>query len=199
MAHISGLRLAALAWAAAACVFGAIPPLPAGAVRGYHTLEQLSSILGAYHDAAPAVAAAVRQIGKSVEGRPLLLACYGACADGSPGLLLTCLQHDREPMGVQASLAFVHDLLTRWDAGEPNATALLARRAVWLIPAVNPDAYDFNLKHYATQKMARKNRGAGCAGGGYEEVGVDLNRNYDFEWALDNEGSRPMPCVEQMG
>jgi len=30
-----------------------------------------------------------------------------------------------------------------------------------------------------------------------EDVGVDLNRNYDFKFGLDNEGSSEKPCDEQ--
>jgi hypothetical protein len=29
-----------------------------------------------------------------------------------------------------------------------------------------------------------------------DEVGVDLNRNYDWAFALDDEGSSPDPCAE---
>lgn len=29
-----------------------------------------------------------------------------------------------------------------------------------------------------------------------EDVGVDLNRNYDFAFGVDNTGSSPDPCAE---
>lgn len=43
--------------------------------------------------------------------------------------------------------------------------------------------------------MIRKNRNIDACGDEYWG-GVDLNRNYDFQFALDNWGSSPDPCEE---
>ena len=43
--------------------------------------------------------------------------------------------------------------------------------------------------------MERKNRRPGCRSTG-TQLGVDLNRNYDFKWQFDSKGSSPSQCAE---
>ena len=142
-------------------------------------------------------------VGSTVESRPLSVHCLGMTCfpmelvdDGAaPGVFLTALLHGREPMGALVNAHFVHDLLTRGSRGESEALALLSARRVVLWPNGNPDAYELNLQS-PSANMARKNRKGSCNNGRYSDVGVDLNRNFDFSWSVDNEGSSPSPCAE---
>ena len=76
---------------------------------------------------------------------------------------------------------------------DPLASYIVNNRELWFIPAINPDGLVYN------QSIAPN-------GGGMEENmletcnssvdGVDLNRNYSYMWAYDNDGSSPDGCSE---
>jgi hypothetical protein len=71
---------------------------------------------------------------------------------------------------------------------DPLATHLVNDREIWFIPAVNPDGYEYNRSIApGGGGLWRKNRRDN--GGG--SFGVDLNRNYSYEWGYDNSGSSP--------
>ena len=91
---------------------------------------------------------------------------------------------------------FIDKVLTGAAAGKEEYTTLLATRQLWFVPVVNPDAYEYNRVHHPRGGgMARKNRRpGGCRDG--DTDGVDLNRNYDFMWDVDNKGSSSSHCVE---
>lgn len=90
---------------------------------------------------------------------------------------------------------WVDAMLAAWDEGQHEAVSLLQARQVWLLPVVNPDAYAYNAEtHPNGGGMARKNRRTGC--GSRDDMGVDLNRNYGFNFDVDNRGSSPSTCAE---
>jgi hypothetical protein len=59
---------------------------------------------------------------------------------------------------------------------------------------INPDGYVYNETIAPNGGgMHRKNRrDTGCGDG--TQRGIDLNRNYGYEWGADNSGSSPNPC-----
>jgi hypothetical protein len=199
MASTARLCAAALLLSKAVCVDPPAPPTT------YVPTADLYAFAAALAASSPDVVKPAQEIGRTVESRALQAFCVGACGDPStPALLLTAMHHGREPVGALASLHFVRDMVAAWEGGSSSATALLRSRRMIVIPSVNPDAYDLNvdrLSRGASQAMARKNRRPGCASAdkrswSYADVGVDLNRNYDFAWDVDNEGSNPFRCAE---
>ena len=44
--------------------------------------------------------------------------------------------------------------------------------------------------------QVRKNRNSTSMCSNPDEYGVDLNRNYDYKFGFDDEGSKPQPCAE---
>jgi carboxypeptidase T len=56
---------------------------------------------------------------------------------------------------------------------------------VWIVPLVNPDGLEYSIHFYRYWRKNRRDNGRGS-------FGVDLNRNYDFKWGLDDEGSSPI-------
>lgn len=189
------IRFLALAplWSAAGLV-----PLPE---PRWISVDAADAFIASLAASAPTLVSRPERIGASVEGRPLSVFCVGAaCSTPSraPALLLTALVHGREPLGSLVNARFVASLLSRaLDNGDAAAAALLATRRIVTVPNMNPDAYAYNFAHLATgQVMARKNRRDTCGGGGYADVGVDLNRNFDFEWRIDDTGSSPASCAE---
>ena len=78
------------------------------------------------------------------------------------------------------------------------ANYLLDNREMWFIPIVNPDGYFYN-ETIAPDGggMHRKNRrsnpqNSNCNTG--TQQGVDLNRNYGYNWGANNSGSSGNPC-----
>ena len=64
------------------------------------------------------------------------------------------------------------------------------------IPVINPDGYVYNeLIEPDGGGMHRKNRRNTNCGNGTTR-GVDLNRNFGYEWGADNIGSSSDPCSE---
>ena len=79
---------------------------------------------------------------------------------------------------------------------------LLKESSIYVIPIVNVDGYheisDY-WKQHKSLEMVRKNFKMDAqkqCPGSHEDVGVDLNRNYDFAFGIDNYGSNGDPCAE---
>jgi len=102
-----------------------------------------------------------------------------------PQVLLTALTHAREPAGMQQLIYFMWYLLENYDTN-PEVKYLVDHLDLYFIPCVNPDGYLFNQTQNPNGGgMWRKNR----RNNGNNSVGVDLNRNYGYQWGYDNIGS----------
>jgi hypothetical protein len=174
--------------------------LPAGDVKGYYSFQQISAIMTYFHNRYPQWASAPEVIGESFEGRSIYAQRIGAegCSfHASGGLLLTGLQHAREPLGMMVTLRFASEILQELALGNRTMLTHMSKACLHIIPCVNPDAYVFNLVNMnSNNRMARKNRRPGCSSGSYQDVGVDLNRNYDFYWNYDEQGSSSQSCSD---
>ena len=172
-----------------------VPPFSQGSMGGYWTFDEVVSVLDQLAAAFPNIMTPRISIGTSVEGRELWMVKVSdnpGVDEAEPEVRIDSLHHAREPEGMQASLWFLIYLLENYGS-DPNATFLVDERELYFIPVVNPDGYVFN------QQIApnggglwRKNRRNNPGG----SVGVDLNRNYPFEWGFDNAGSSNVPDSE---
>jgi hypothetical protein len=98
-----------------------------------------------------------------------------------PTVWFDALHHAREPMSAEAVLRFAYTLAAQYgtDAG---TTRLIDSRNIILLPCVNPDGYEYNRMQYPNGGgQWRKNR----RDNGDGSFGVDLNRNYSFQWGRD--------------
>ena len=67
---------------------------------------------------------------------------------------------------------------------------------MWFIPVVNPDGYVYNESIEPNGGgMHRKNRRDTNCGNGTSR-GVDLNRNFGYNWGENDIGSSPNPCSD---
>ncbi len=105
-------------------------------------------------------------IGESALGAPLLAVRFG---EGGRALRVLGGHHGDEGSSVEVALAVAEALA----AGE---VALPADTEVWVVPAVNPDGLD--------------------AGTRYNARGVDLNRNYGWEWDAGTVNAGDAPFSE---
>lgn len=181
--------------AAMAAPVSAPPGFGQGSMGGYYTFGEVVALLDLYAAQYPAIVSAKQSIGTSVEGRPIYavkVSDHPSQSEAEPRVLLDALHHAREPLSMQTLLYLLHHLVTSY-GGDPELTQLIDEREIWIVPVVNPDGYVFNeLTAPAGGGLWRKNRralGGTCSG-------VDLNRNYPYQWGVDDIGSSPDACSE---
>ncbi len=167
-----------------------------GSMGGYLTHDQALAELDSMRHYYPNLISMKAPIDTfhSVEGRPLYfvrLSDNASTDENEPEVLYLGLTHAREPMGMQQLIWFMWYLLENYD-NNPEIAYLLNNSELYFVPIVNPDGYVYNQTSSPEGGgMWRKNR---RQNGG--SMGVDLNRNYGFEWGYDDVGSSIDPTAE---
>lgn len=128
--------------------------------------------------------AAVSVIGQTLEGRDIIaLEVTGpGDASGRPVILLNGCQHAREWI-TPPTMSYTADRLTEGYGTDPRITQLLDHAVIRIVPIVNPDGYVYS---WDVNRLWRKNR----RDNGDGTMGVDLNRNWGFQWGLDGSSGR---------
>jgi carboxypeptidase T len=176
------------------------PPYGGGSMGGYWTTAEIKAKLDdlVSQDTHDVVADKIDTVGYSREGRPiwgLEIGRHVTGPDARPVVFYNALTHARESGGMLALFYFIDDLLARYGT-DPFATYLLDKRRIYICPLVNPDGFRVNEDTYTstlTFGLWRKNTRDNNLSGGFDPAndGVDLNRNYGFQWGLDDIGSSP--------
>lgn len=109
--------------------------------------------------------------------------------EDEPALLFTALHHAREPVGVFICHALMNELLHNY-GGSAGHTRLIDSLDIWFVPLVNPDGYDYLMSRQRQFPWWRKNLRDNNNDGKFDPLidGVDLNRNYDYNWSEGGEG-----------
>ena len=105
-----------------------------------------------------------------------------------PDVLIVGCHHARELITVEIPLAIIQTLTENYNKNS-HITFLVDHREIWIVPMLNPDGHVYVEE---VDSWWRKNRNTN----GYSNAshqGVDLNRNYSFQWGYDNVGSSPHP------
>jgi len=150
-----------------------------GSIEGFLTIDEARSVFRDLVEKYPHLISE-QPIGKSLEGRDIY--AYRLTAiDGShsnpPRLLLTSLMHAREPITLSASAFVISQLIDEYVEHVTDVEFLLKTRELYVIPVVNPDGYSRLTSTAGYRKNARKT----CEDKP-EEGGVDLNRNFAYDW-----------------
>ncbi|MFH1069824.1 MAG: M14 family zinc carboxypeptidase [Candidatus Glassbacteria bacterium] len=136
-------------------------------------------------------------IGSSLLGNPVwtVRISSGPGGQGKPEVFYNSLIHSREGMSLMTLLYFMRFLVENYGRAD-SVTELVDGRDLYFIPLVNPDGYEINWQTYQSQsgfglwrKNGRDNNGDSVLT--IVEDGVDLNRNFDFQWGFDITGSSP--------
>lgn len=171
------------------------PPFGSGSMGGYYTWAEVGSVLDQIAAAYPAIVTPRASIGASLEGRGLWMVKVSdapGADEAEPEVRIDALHHAREPESMQATLWALLWLVESYGS-DPRATWIVDHREIWFLPVVNPDGYVHNQStDPGGGGLWRKNRRPN--GGG--SFGVDLNRNYAWQWGFDDEGSSPTPSSE---
>lgn len=163
-----------------------------GSMGGYLTYDEVLLELDSMAMNYPNLVTVRDSIGTTHEGRALWMVKISDnpnVDETEPEVLYNGIHHAREPMSMMNLVYYMQYLLENYGT-DPEATYIVDNREMYFVPIVNPDGYVYNQTTNPNGGgMWRKNRRV--MGGG--DFGVDLNRNYDYEWGHDNSGSSPDP------
>jgi Zinc carboxypeptidase len=112
--------------------------------------------------------------------------------DGSkPAALYIAAQHAREWVTPEMVRRLAHHVVDGYSRSN-RMRQLLKDTELWFVPVANPDGYDWTFEpdQRLWRKNLRDNNGDGAVSPG---DGVDMNRNFEYKWGYDNEGSSPSP------
>jgi carboxypeptidase T len=154
----------------------------------YHNFEELTLELQELSDLYPKLIT-MGSIGTSVEGRQIWIVRLGskpAQADNFPGSIFMGGHHAREHLSVEMPLLLIRYLAEEYTKGNTRIVNMLDSRDIHIIPVVNPDGMEYDIKD-ANYKYWRKNRAKNKDG----SYGVDLNRNYGFQWGTGGSSKSP--------
>ena len=128
-------------------------------------------------------------IGKTIQGRDiwsLILSKDVAHSGNKPGVLFIGGHHAREHLSVEVPLRFAQWMVDEFKKGNPRAIKDLETRQIHVIPMMNPDGLEYDVagdRYKAWRKNMRPN--------GNGSTGVDLNRNYSFQWGTGGSSNNP--------
>lgn len=156
----------------------------AEAIAAYHSAETLERDLRQLGESEPEIAE-LREIGRSVENRPIWALRIGERRGTEHKLLFMGCHHAREWISVEVAYLLAEHLVK--NAGQAPVRDWLQRGEIWVAPMVNPDGHEFSRTQ---DRLWRKNRRPNTDG----SIGVDPNRNYGYMWGtLDINTSSHVP------
>ena len=116
------------------------------------------------------------------------------------GIFFTGMHHGREPVSMMMNIYLILHLLS---LPKVYLHLFLSSTNIYFVPIINIDAYKYNSEKYLStfslkdaniRKNRKPHKNITCS---QKDIGVDLNRNYDFYFGEDNKGSSGSPCDEQ--
>lgn len=109
--------------------------------------------------------------------------------EDEPRILFAGVHHAREPIGANICLELIETLCEKYGK-DMKITDWVNSIEIWFVPIVNPDGYKYILDNELNfpwwRKNLRDNDGDGVFNPLYD--GVDLNRNYDYNWSQGGDG-----------
>lgn len=117
-------------------------------------------------------------VGTTHEGRTIRGVRISRAADpaNAPAFLFNGCQHAREWATPMTNM-YIADRLVAGAVSDPRISAILTRAAVYVVPVVNKDGYEFTWASSAN-RLWRKNRQPNPDG----SIGTDTNRNWGYQW-----------------
>ncbi len=145
----------------------------------YHNYDEMIAVLKSLAENNSDIAS-LYSIGKTVEGREIWNLRINSSVKGDaktdkPGAVFMGEHHAREHLSVEVPLLFAVWLLE--NRNREDVRNYIYTLDIHILPMINPDGaeYDISTGKY---KWHRKNMRKNPDG----NIGVDLNRNYDFRW-----------------
>jgi murein tripeptide amidase MpaA len=149
--------------------------------------EHLTSLAALRPDLAQRVSAGTSLQRRRLRGIRITNDAAGA-GQCKPAMVFAATQHAREWITPMVTTYLAESLVSRYDS-DPAIKDLVDRVEFLIVPVANPDGYVYT---WQTDRLWRKNRrvnaGTSCRG-------VDLNRNWGYQWGESN-GSSGQPCSD---
>ena len=165
-----------------------------GSMGGFYTFSEVEAKLDEMKTEYPNLITARESIGTTFEGNDIWMVKISDnpdIAENEPAAYFDGLHHAREPLSMATNINFMFWLLENYDS-DSRVRYLVDNRELYFVPVVNPDGYLYNEQTDPNgggfwRKNRNTNGGGGC-------VGVDLNRNYGYEFAHDGSCASNDPC-----
>jgi len=157
----------------------------------FHTWSENIAFVDSLRLLYPEVVSQKWSLGQTLGGRDIWAFRVSANPDvdeSEPEILIDGMHHAREIMASEFPIMFAEYLASNYGS-DPEITWLLDHRELYIVPVVNPDGFVYNEvtdpNGGGQWRKNRRNNGS--------SYGVDINRNYPFQWGLDDVGSSPYP------
>lgn len=169
-----------------------------GSMGGFFKYEQMIAHLDNMAARYPNLISVKKQIGTHVtqQNRPIYWVKISDNVSQDEGtdetqILYTALHHAREPASLSQLIFYMYYLLENYGKID-YVTHIVNSREMIFVPCVNPDGYIYNQTTNPNGGgFWRKNRRANAGG----SFGVDLNRNYSYQWGFSGTSSDPSSDV----
>jgi hypothetical protein len=155
----------------------------------YYTYDQIYTLLEGYHNANPDIARVVLIGFSELENIPIYAMRISDNVDDDedePALLFVGQVHAEEVLGVQITMNNISEILAH--RYEPQYTDWINQLDMWFVPTVNPEGHNVVTSNmdisYRKNKHDNNNNGMFdyLESTGYDIDGVDINRNFSFNW-----------------
>ncbi|MEI8138146.1 MAG: M14 family metallopeptidase, partial [Bacteroidota bacterium] len=161
-----------------------------GSMGGYFTWNEMKQILDSMVLLYPNLITVKQPLSaQSIEGRDIYFVKISdnpTIDETEPEVLYSALHHAREAASLSQLVFYMWYLLENY-ATNADIKATVDNAELFFVPCVNPDGYVYNQTTNPNGGgMWRKNRRNNGT-----TFGVDLNRNYGYNWGFDNIGSSP--------
>lgn len=164
-----------------------------GSMGGYHTYAELLAVLDNMAELYPNLISEKTPVPGALthEGNEIYYLRLSdnptTDEDTEPEVLYTAVHHAREPNSASQMIFFLWYMLENYE-DDAEVQNLINNVEMYFIPVVNPDGYLYNEETDPEGGgFWRKNR----RDNGDGTFGVDLNRNYGYEWGINDVGSSP--------
>lgn len=158
---------------------------------GFMTLSEIESWMDFWVAAYPSILIKF-SIGTSLEGRTIWaykISDNPEIDEDEPEVGYFSLTHAREPASASSLIYFIEHLVNSYGY-DSEVTDIVDNRELFFVLVVNTDGYYWNeFTDPAGGGMWRKNRKYLGVDEYGDQWGVDLNRNYGFQWGFDDYGS----------
>ncbi len=161
----------------------------------YHTVDETWAVLDSLHQLYPTITE-LDTCGFSQRfGLPIphfVISQNVGTREDEPAALIDGMHHAREPMGNEICLFTIKKILEDYP-DSAYAQRFVDSMEVHFVPILNPEGWKYVTDSLLTSPWWRKNLRDNANNGGPIDPnydGVDLNRNYDWRWAV---GGSPSP------
>jgi carboxypeptidase T len=160
--------------------------LPAAANGPFHSYWEVQQELLALERDYPGIVK-VYDIGDSIAGRDILAVKIsdnvGEEEEDEVDCFFVGCHHAREWISVEVPLLLARYLVEHYGE-DPRITGMIEKSEVWIVPLLNPDGLEYSINAFRWWRKNMRDNEDGT-------FGVDLNRNYDYMWGIDDMGSSP--------